>query len=630
MAHFRNDRPQQAQSVNVGQFGPSHDSLQDWRSVFTAAAEVIRIKDNLVNLDSEMGTIKDEVNTTLTLAKEAVIVAQQINDDVHLEVSQAVTDIEAAEAEIANTSLEVAQNARTASTSAAEATTAQLRSEVILDLVKGLHEDIDNMKVELIMIDVGDSRAEFDTVTNTLTLYILNVAPDFAPQIGALPVNTDTKLEDFVVGFKEGTGGAKGTVWRFSLSEIFKHLTSGVLIRGEWDPTVNVNPTLAFGKSPPVKTGINPNGSAYIVSKDGEFNLTSTSVKDEFKADDIVQWISDDATIIDNPPGKWYHQKLSGTVVSVNGETGVVVLDAADIKALTGRGTELSEPVYTLKGTLNGSSNLSLLSSDTNKNMTFGDLGSTKTFISGSQVWINEKGVAPGRVYHEGFKPTVDLSGLDVYTKGQIDGYLSSVDTALDGKAPVPPTDNTGGYIWDSAGSGSWTSSDRSGIPVGTIMAFAAPDAPEAQGYLECAGQTITSDAYPAAVKFLRANFPQPGSLPDTSAKLPDLRGEFVRGWDHNKGTDPQRPFGTSQFAMAGTSATGAAPVNVALLYMMKVLESPVTVDQEVVGNLSAWLTNKAPLLEQKVSEVPTFYKSADAPTPAKGKDGDIWFQYTV
>jgi phage-related tail fiber protein len=28
---------------------------------------------------------------------------------------------------------------------------------------------------------------------------------------------------------------------------------------------------------------------------------------------------------------------------------------------------------------------------------------------------------------------------------------------------------------------------------------------------------------------------------------VPDLRGEFVRGWDNNKGTDPGRALGTSQ-----------------------------------------------------------------------------------
>jgi len=51
-------------------------------------------------------------------------------------------------------------------------------------------------------------------------------------------------------------------------------------------------------------------------------------------------------------------------------------------------------------------------------------------------------------------------------------------------------------------------------------------------GWLECNGQSAA--AYPNLV-----------ALGITS--VPDLRGEFVRGWDNGKGTDPGRALASSQ-----------------------------------------------------------------------------------
>lgn len=72
--------------------------------------------------------------------------------------------------------------------------------------------------------------------------------------------------------------------------------------------------------------------------------------------------------------------------------------------------------------------------------------------------------------------------------------------------------------------------------PIGTIIAFYGSVAP--YGYLPCSGQTVSSSTFPALVTFLGGT---------TSATLPDLRGEFLRGWDNGRGIDTGRTLNSWQ-----------------------------------------------------------------------------------
>jgi hypothetical protein len=69
-----------------------------------------------------------------------------------------------------------------------------------------------------------------------------------------------------------------------------------------------------------------------------------------------------------------------------------------------------------------------------------------------------------------------------------------------------------------------------SSVPAGAVMAFYRSTPPT--GWLECNGQSAA--AYPNLVALGITN-------------VPDLRGEFVRGWDNGKGTDPGRTLASSQ-----------------------------------------------------------------------------------
>lgn len=68
-------------------------------------------------------------------------------------------------------------------------------------------------------------------------------------------------------------------------------------------------------------------------------------------------------------------------------------------------------------------------------------------------------------------------------------------------------------------------------VPIGTILSFFGNSAPP--GYLPCYGQVVNAATYPELVTFLNAGA--------SSATLPDLRGEFLRGWDAGRGVDQGR-----------------------------------------------------------------------------------------
>lgn len=78
----------------------------------------------------------------------------------------------------------------------------------------------------------------------------------------------------------------------------------------------------------------------------------------------------------------------------------------------------------------------------------------------------------------------------------------------------------------------------------GIIEMFGGPDAPF--GYLECDGAVVLRATYPDL-------FAAIGTAHNTGAetglqfRLPDLRGEFVRGWDHGRGVDAGRTLASTQ-----------------------------------------------------------------------------------
>lgn len=77
----------------------------------------------------------------------------------------------------------------------------------------------------------------------------------------------------------------------------------------------------------------------------------------------------------------------------------------------------------------------------------------------------------------------------------------------------------------------------------GQIGLFPMTSAP--QGWLKCNGAAISRTAYAALFAAIGTTFGAGDG--STTFNLPDLRGEFVRGWDDGRGVDTGRGFGTAQ-----------------------------------------------------------------------------------
>ena len=80
-------------------------------------------------------------------------------------------------------------------------------------------------------------------------------------------------------------------------------------------------------------------------------------------------------------------------------------------------------------------------------------------------------------------------------------------------------------------------------VPSGAVFMFAADAAPT--GYLKANGATISRTTYAALFSVIGTTFGVGDG--STTFQLPDLRGEFLRGWDDSRGVDSGRAFGSDQ-----------------------------------------------------------------------------------
>ena len=96
--------------------------------------------------------------------------------------------------------------------------------------------------------------------------------------------------------------------------------------------------------------------------------------------------------------------------------------------------------------------------------------------------------------------------------------------------------------------------------PVGTVMYFAASSAPI--GWFECDGRNLDTQSFPDLFAAIRYTYGGSG----VNFRLPDLRGEFLRGWDNGRGIDSGRAFGALQADII-KNHTHPIPVDLPLAY---------------------------------------------------------------
>lgn len=84
-------------------------------------------------------------------------------------------------------------------------------------------------------------------------------------------------------------------------------------------------------------------------------------------------------------------------------------------------------------------------------------------------------------------------------------------------------------------------------VKPGTVIAFAASSPPS--GWLACNGAAVSQTTYSTLFSVVGTTFNYLGSPGTGNFRLPDLRGEFIRGWDNGRGADPSRVLGSEQAA---------------------------------------------------------------------------------
>ncbi len=144
---------------------------------------------------------------------------------------------------------------------------------------------------------------------------------------------------------------------------------------------------------------------------------------------------------------------------------------------------------------------------------------------------------------------------------GNDPNFATTVTNALAGKQPLDSTltnlsGKTVNGILQYLGLG-----EGSALPVGVPVPW--PSATPPTGWLKCNGAAFSAEEYPELAKAYPTN------------KLPDLRGEFIRGWDDGRNVDAGRALlsqqgdamqkisGTVADNAMGTSASGSGAMTI-------------------------------------------------------------------
>ena len=106
----------------------------------------------------------------------------------------------------------------------------------------------------------------------------------------------------------------------------------------------------------------------------------------------------------------------------------------------------------------------------------------------------------------------------------------------------LPSSITNGGFL-QTDGSGNLSFQIVAGVPTGAVFCVAVATIPT--GYLECNGAAVSRTTYAALFSFIGTQYGAGNG--SSTFNLPDLRGEFVRGFDNGRGVDSGRGIGSSQ-----------------------------------------------------------------------------------
>jgi microcystin-dependent protein len=116
--------------------------------------------------------------------------------------------------------------------------------------------------------------------------------------------------------------------------------------------------------------------------------------------------------------------------------------------------------------------------------------------------------------------------------------------SALSGNVALTlPSSITNGGFLQTDGSGNLSFQIVAGVPTSAVFCVAVATVPT--GYLECNGNAVSRTTYAALFAIIGTNYGTGNG--SSTFNLPDLRGEFIRGFDNGRGVDSGRSIASSQ-----------------------------------------------------------------------------------
>ncbi|QDH63691.1 MULTISPECIES: phage tail protein [Pseudomonas] len=152
--------------------------------------------------------------------------------------------------------------------------------------------------------------------------------------------------------------------------------------------------------------------------------------------------------------------------------------------------------------------------------------------------------------YPESYKPVLATSGSgkEFYIRSIFETSNASIVTLLIDDTVVKATR---AWVMDYLAKGTYSKAEieamiakASALPVGSVIAFPVDKIPP--GFFELDGSVRSAAAYPDLSSFLGSAFNK-GDEGVGNFRLPESRGEFLRGWDHGRGIDVGRAVGGYQ-----------------------------------------------------------------------------------
>lgn len=162
---------------------------------------------------------------------------------------------------------------------------------------------------------------------------------------------------------------------------------------------------------------------------------------------------------------------------------------------------------------------------------------------------------APRGDYDELNARWIETETFTVGTGGNaasVNGVASFLGLASDPAADVAEGDiyyNNQEHVFKYRNDQEWVAMGGGGVPTGSMLPYGGTTAPS--GWLLCDGAEVSRSDYASLFAAIGTSFGSGDG--STTFNLPDLRGEFLRGWDNSRGRDPDAATRTGGDAVGST-----------------------------------------------------------------------------